>query len=102
MVRLRDTLLECGPFDDDKRVAALFADPRLKPWRYSVPQGWNPVSRVSMIIDHLHNKYRADTTENALVLLLQILAEMQPGTLCAQRLISLADEFAAQAEAPPF
>lgn len=102
MVRLRDTLLECGPFDEDNRVAALFADPRLKPWRYGVPQGWNPVSRVSMIIDYLHNKYRADTRENALVLFLQILAEMNAGTLCAQRLASLADEYAAQAEPPPF
>jgi hypothetical protein len=102
MVRLRDALLECGPFEDDKGVAALFADRRLRPWRYSVPQGWNPMSRVSMVIDHLHNKYRADTKENALVLLLQILAETQPGTRCAQRLASLAGEYAAQDEAPSF
>ncbi|GAB4537166.1 MAG: hypothetical protein Kow0063_23520 [Anaerolineae bacterium] len=93
--RLRETLLDCGPFEDDSQLRAVFAHPKLKPWRHSLPQASNPAGRVDATIDFLRERRRADTRENALVLLLRVLSErLDPGDECHLRLVELAGELA--------
>ena len=90
-LKLRETLLDCGPFDDDGQLRAVFADERLRPWRYSLPQAHSQTGRVDTTIDFLHTKRRSDSQANALVLLLQVLAERaNAGDACHPRLKSLA------------
>lgn len=91
--RLRETLLDCGPFGDDNQLRAVFAHPTLKPWRHSVPQASNQADRVDAAIAFLIEKRRSDTRENALVLLLRVLSgRYDPNDECHPRLARLADD----------
>lgn len=91
--RLREALLDCGPFEDDRQLKAVFAHPKLRPWRHSVPQASDPSARVDAAIAFLAEKRRADTGENALVLLLRVLSErIDPADECHPRLVRLAGE----------
>jgi hypothetical protein len=89
--QLRIALLDCGSFYADDRLRAIFAHPKLAPWRHSVPQASDQAERVDKIITFLSEKYRGDTKENALVLLTRILSErIDPGDECHQRLADIA------------
>ena len=91
--RLRRALLDCGPFGDDGQLRAVFAHEKLGPWRHSVPQASNRADRVDATIAFLVEKRRADTQENALVLLMQVLSErLDPAHACHPRLTALAEE----------
>lgn len=88
---LRETLLNCGPVADDQQLQRAFNDPQISAWRYSVPQASNPVDRVEALIDYLHNKRRAKSRENALVLFLRVWSERRtPVDDCNDRLADLA------------
>lgn len=94
--RIRQALLDCGPFDTDRQLRAVFADSRLSPWRHNLPQADSLTGRVDALIDFLHTKQRGDTRANALVLFLQVLSErLDPGDACHHRLKELAAELAA-------
>jgi hypothetical protein len=100
--RVRETLLDCGPFEKDSQLRAVFAHPKLRPWRHSLPQAGNPADRVDATIAFLVEKHRADTQENALVLLLRVLSErLDPGDECHHRLAALADELESVGEFNP-
>lgn len=71
---LSDTLLRCGPFYSARELNAVFADIRLYPWRYNVPDASNPKSRVQALIAYLHDKATVDG-DNALVLFLRVLRD---------------------------
>lgn len=90
---LKQALLDCGPFESDDALRAIFVDERLKPWRHSLPQAPSPTSRAEAIIAFLVDKRRADTKESALVLLLRVLSERHdPADECHHRLARLAEE----------
>lgn len=94
--RLRQVLLDCGPFDNNRQLGVMFADDRLSPWRYSLPQADSVTDRVDNVIAFLCPKQRSDTQANALVLLLQVLSErIDPGDACHQQLKNLAVELEA-------
>lgn len=91
--RLRQVLLDCGPFDSDGRLRAIFADDRLNPWQGSLPQAKSSVERVERAISHLHTRRSSKYDENVLVLFVQALYErINPGDACHQRLRELASE----------
>ena len=91
--QLRKALLDCGPFGNDSQLRSVFAHAKLRPWRHSVPQAANPADRVDAVIAFLVEKQRADTKENALVLLLRVLSErLDPADECHPRLTRLASE----------
>jgi hypothetical protein len=71
---LSDTLLCCGPFYSARELNAVFADTRLYPWRYNVPEADSPKARVQALIAYLHNKANVDG-DNALVLFLRVLQD---------------------------
>jgi hypothetical protein len=73
--QVRQALLDCEPLRDDGHLSAIFAHPKLKPWQHSVPQASSPTARVDAVIAFLIERRRADTGENALVLLLRALGE---------------------------
>jgi hypothetical protein len=90
---LKQALLDCGPFESDDALRAIFVDDRLKPWRHSLPQASSPTSRAEAIIAFLVDKRRADTKESVLVLLLRVLSERHdPADECHLRLARLAEE----------
>ncbi len=91
--KLRQALLECGPFESDGSLTAVFAAPELRPWRYSVRQATSRADRVDALMAFLVNKSRADTGCNALVLLLRVLSSrLDPVDRCHGRLERLAGE----------
>ena len=91
--QLRKVLLDCGPFGDDSQLRTIFAHPKLKPWRHNVPQAPNPAARMDTALAFLIEKRRADTQENALVLLLRVLSDrLDPADECHPRLVKLADQ----------
>jgi len=91
--QLREALLDCGPFGNDSQLRSVFAHAKLRPWRHNVPQAANPADRVDAVIAFLVEKQRADTKENALVLLLRVLSErLDPADECHQRLSRLVGE----------
>jgi hypothetical protein len=101
---LKQALLDCGPFESDAALRAVFVDDRLKPWRNSLPQASNPAARVEAVMAFLVDKRRADTKENALVLLLRVLSErVDTADECHLRLVGLAADLAealGEGEAP--
>jgi len=91
--QLREALLDSGLFANDRQLGAIFAHPDLSPWRHRIPQAPDPASRVNETIAFLLEKHRADTQENALVLLLRVLSgQLDPADECHRRLIRLAEE----------
>ena len=54
--RLYKTLLNCGPFENDKGLRAVFVDKRISPWRDSLPQANSPNERVRITVDFLKTK----------------------------------------------
>ncbi len=89
-IRLRETLLNCGPFTSHNKLKAIFVEARIRPWRDRLPEADNAADRVETVIEFLY-KQSSKTGENALVLFLRILSErLDPGDACHHRLLSLA------------
>jgi hypothetical protein len=89
--KLCNTLLSCWPFESTMQSAALFLDARLAPWRHGLPQAGNRAAAVDALIAYLYDKRHASSGRSALVLFLEVLAEViDPGDSCAQELKELA------------
>ena len=82
-------LLNCGPFDTDQGVKALFVDGRLNAWRNQLPTAPTPTGRVEALIDLLYDKQ--NDQGNALLLFLDVLTgRVAPDDNCHARLQALA------------
>jgi len=88
---LRQTLLECGPFDSDRALSAVFAaDDRLAPWRYNLPEAYGRSDRVSQFVAAFLSRQNRDG-QNVLVLFLQALHDQAiEEDACHQRLNDVA------------
>jgi len=92
--RVQTALLRCGPFDSDRTLRPLFVDVRLSAWRDLLPEASSRVERARAVIDALSERENP-IGENALVLLLRVLAEnTPPGDACRGQLVALAGEVA--------
>lgn len=92
--RVQSALLRCGPFDSDRALRALSVDARLSAWRDFLPEASSPAERAQAVIDALHRRANP-AGENALALLLRVLAEnTPPGDTCQGQLAALAQEVA--------
>ncbi|MBN2389132.1 MAG: hypothetical protein JXR84_00315 [Anaerolineae bacterium] len=92
--RVQTALLRCGPFDSDRALRPLFVDARLSAWRNFLPEAGSRVERVQAVVDALSERENP-TGDNALVLLLRVLAEnTPPGDACRGQLATLAGEVA--------
>lgn len=90
--RLRALLGRCDEIDSNRTLRALFADPRLTPWRGGLPEADSLKSRVDLLISYLRDK-RNTLGEHALVLLLWALAEKyDPSDERHDNLLALANE----------
>jgi hypothetical protein len=91
IIPLRDALLDCGPFSENRQLRAVFSHPALKPWRDRLPGADSVQDRVDLTIDFLLNQYTSDGV-NVLILFLQLLSErINPADACHNRLAELAD-----------
>ncbi len=77
---IRETLLKVAAFESDATLRALFADPRLQPWKNNAPQAGSPAARVSAVMAYLHERKNTHG-QSALALLLAVLAEQESGDL---------------------
>lgn len=77
---VRQALLRASAFESDQSLRAVFADPRLQPWKNNVPQAGSPAARVSAVMAYLHDR-RNTQQQSALALLLVVLAEQESGDL---------------------
>lgn len=91
--KLRVTLLDCDQFDSVQRLRNFFkVNALLTPWQNHWQPG-SPSELVDDAIGYLKNKYRSDTKENALVILVRLLADsIDPGDSRNQILADLAQE----------
>ncbi len=91
---LRAVLLECGPFGDQdrERLEALFDDHQLRPWRYTIPEGRNALTRAEALITFLYNK--PFDKPNPLLRFVRILTDrsLEPG--CAGELTRICAQLA--------
>ena len=91
--RVRRSLLDSDSFSGNEELTDLFSHPDLLPWRQNVPQRSTASARADAVIDRLVNRSRADTGENALALLLRVLADRtDSGDALHSVLLSLASE----------
>jgi hypothetical protein len=101
--KLRESLLDCGPFSSYRALMGVFADDRIAPWRNQISNADTPRQRVDLFVsDFLNHKNRAG--QSVLVLFLQALHDQAvEEDACLQRLSDLAIEVAAaiSAELPP-
>ena len=97
--RIRETLVDCAPFSNERQLRALFIDPRVKVWRRRLPtQSENLYDLINTAIELLLNAYSSQG-ENALVLFLEIVAgEIDKDDLCHQQVSTLASELRAVLE----
>ncbi|NEQ64359.1 MAG: hypothetical protein F6K21_02450 [Symploca sp. SIO2D2] len=73
--RLSEALLDCDQFDDAQTLRNFFkGHTPLRPWRHRW-QASSPPKLVEDAIGFLNDKYHSDTNENALVLLVRLLAK---------------------------
>lgn len=92
--RLANTLLQCGPFDSDAALQAVFIDSRISAWKNAIPEAHSRAERVTLTIAYLANQ-TTDQHHNALALFLQVLSERHsPSDSCHQALNTLAHETA--------
>lgn len=72
--QLYKILLECDQFESALRLRTFFrANAPLTPWQHRWQTG-SPSELVEDAIGYLNNKFRSDTMENALVILVRLLA----------------------------
>lgn len=87
---LRRILLQCGPFESNQQLRAVFAHPLLQPWQAGLPQTESVVERVDLLINYLMNA-RRNTGEYILPIFLWISAErIDPQITCHHLLSDLA------------
>jgi hypothetical protein len=90
--RIRQTLLDCGPFESDRQLRAIFAHPNLHPWRNKLPQANSQEERVDLFLDQLLEECTAGS-ERLIAVFLRILSErLDPAMACHHRLAELAHE----------
>jgi len=91
--RLQETLLNCGSFESDHKLKAIFVDGRIVPWADQVPETSNVQTRIQETITWLSGQARQDTNENGLVLLLRVLSDQKHSDdKCHHDLVKLANE----------
>jgi len=74
--QIRETLRDCGSFENDRQLRSLFVDPRISPWRDRLPtHSLNLYDLVNDVISLLHTKHSAAYKENGLILFLEVVAE---------------------------
>ena len=92
--QLYKALLECDQFETDQELQSFFkGQARLSPWANSLPEGKNTAQRVTLVIGFLVNRYRRDTNENVLVILVNSLSStIDPADTRNQTLSELAEK----------
>jgi hypothetical protein len=92
MAPLRQALLDCGPFSEDRQLKAVFRHPSLGPWRDQLPQADSVQDRVDLTIDFLLERNTSDG-ENVLIVFLRVLGErINPSDACYSRITELAQQ----------
>lgn len=97
--RVQAALLRCGACDSDRALRALFVDARLSAWRDLLPEAGTRAERARAVIAALSERTHP-AGENALALLLRVLAEnTPPGDALREDLAALAGEVTAAVRA---
>jgi len=93
--RVQAALLRCGACDSDRALRALFVDARLSAWRDLLPEAGTRAERARAVVAALSERTNP-AGENALALLLRVLAEnTPPGDALREELAALAGEVTA-------
>ena len=93
--KLRQTLLDCGPFGSDRALESVFTDDRIAHWKNSLQSASTRKDRVDLFVNDFLGR-KNSTGQNALVLFLQaVYDQADEEDECHQRLNDLAIEMAA-------
>ncbi|NBD36230.1 MAG: hypothetical protein GVY30_09570, partial [Chloroflexi bacterium] len=77
--KVREALMECGPFGSNEELRAIFADPRIVQWRNRLPEGSSRLLRVNFLIQFLLDAWNTNG-ENALILFMIVASEQYAET----------------------
>ena len=101
LYRLRITLIQCGPFNNDQALHAVFVDSRVAAWRYRLRETASVDDRVDALIDGLYYQFNP-MDENALVQFLRVLSEcISEADACRNSLTNLAQELEQETQNQP-
>lgn len=90
--RLREVLLNCGPFAKDEELQNVFTDTRIALWRSGLPEAENDLNRVESTLQYLVKSFNV-YNENGLVLFLRVIGDrIHPQDACQRQIAELADE----------
>lgn len=89
MIPLRQALLDCGPFDDDSQLRAVFSHPSLRPWRDQLRQAGSVQERVDLTIDFLLERNASDGSSVLLRFLRVLIERVDPADACHHRITQL-------------
>jgi len=90
--RIRTVLLNCGPFQSDDTLAAMFVDARIAQWRTGLPEAQSDQQRVEAVIAFLYYQNSPENV-NGLLLLLNVLRKrVDTIDTCYDELGQLAEE----------
>ena len=89
---------ECGPFDSDRALQAVFVDDRLEPWRGMLPQAPNKKARITFAIDFLSNRYHSDGRSALLLFVEALRHQTHEEDRCHQQLQNLEEALASHLE----
>jgi hypothetical protein len=101
--KLRESLLDCGPFGSHRTLVSVFTDDRIAPWKNEISDADSSRERVNLFVSDFLNRKNRDG-QSVLVLFLQALHDQAvEEDACLQRLSDLAIEVAAaiSSELPP-
>lgn len=87
---IRVALLDCAP----ENLAPVMKDERLFPWRFSLPTAGDRIGTIDAVIAFLYERERANSRENALFLLLQVLEERSLEDECQNQLRQAREQLA--------
>ena len=91
--RLSEALSQCDQFKSNEELESFFSYDLLSPWANSLPQANSTAQRVTRVISFLKDKYRSDTNENVLTILVRLLSNtIDPLDSRHHTLSELADE----------
>lgn len=101
--KLKQTLLDCGPFGDNRELVSVFTDERIAPWKNQIPEAGRKSARVDLFVSYFLNR-RNRAGQSVLVLFLQALHDgAGEQDECHQRLddIAIAVAAATSTDLPP-
>ena len=90
--QLRKTLLECGPFESNRQLRAVFVHAELSPWQNGLPEADSQGERVDLLISYLTGKRHSNGKPALEIFLNELVERSNPLDACHNRFVQLTEQ----------